>query len=279
MGSADFTRASRAVWDEMAPAWDRLHAYIEELTRPVTELMLERAALGGGQTVLDLAAGTGVVGLAAAAAVGPDGRVILGDLSPAMVEAAERQAARLRLENVDCRVLDAERLDLPEDAVDAVLCRWGYMLMADPAAALAETRRVLRPDARLSCAVFGAPTRNPWAAMPSRVLQERGHMPPPESGSPGIMALADPERLDGLLDRAGFASREMDEVAFTWTFADADEYWAFLTELAGAISMVVARLDDDQRAEVRAEITEAAGAFRADGGIEMPAACLVAVAS
>ena len=46
--------------------------------------------------------------------------------------------------NAEFRVLDAERMDLETDSVDGVLCRWGYMLMSDPAAAFAETRRVLR---------------------------------------------------------------------------------------------------------------------------------------
>ncbi len=49
-----------------------------------------------------------------------------------------------------------------------MLCRWGYMLMADPAAALAETRRVLRPGGRLALAVWDSIERNPWASLPGR---------------------------------------------------------------------------------------------------------------
>ena len=78
-----------------------------------------------------------------------------------MVDAARRRGAELGLENVDYRVLDAERMDLPDASVDGVLCRYGYMLMADPAAALAETRRVLKPGGRLSFAVVGAPEQQP----------------------------------------------------------------------------------------------------------------------
>src|SRR5438876_7032262 len=160
-----FKRASQAVWEAMAPGWDRRHAYFEETARPVTERMLERLAPARGETILELAAGTGVVGFAAAALVGPSGRVIVSDFSEAMVKAAQRHAAELGVENVECRRLDAERLDLPDEAVDGVLCRWGYMLMADPSAALAETRRVLRRGGRLSCAVFAGPEQNPWAAL------------------------------------------------------------------------------------------------------------------
>ena len=54
-------------------------------------------------------------------------------------------------------MLDAEQMDLDDDSVDAAVCRWGYMLMADPAAALRETRRVLRDGGALAFAVWAAP--------------------------------------------------------------------------------------------------------------------------
>src|SRR5438552_18165522 len=142
--AVEFKRASQAVWDAMAPGWDRRKAYFEQSAQPVTDKMLERLAPQRGEAILELAAGTGLVGFAAAGLVGPSGRVIVSDFSEAMVKAAQRHAAELGVENVECRRLDAERLDLPDEAVDGVLCRWGYMLMADPSAALAETRRVLR---------------------------------------------------------------------------------------------------------------------------------------
>ncbi len=279
MESPEFTRASRAVWEAMAQGWDERHAQVEESARPVAERMLEGAALEPGDTVLDLAAGTGLVGLAAARAVAPDGRVIVSDFSPAMIEAATRHAAALGLENVDFRVLDAERLDLPTDTVDVALCRWGYMLMGDPGAALAETRRVLRPGGRLSCAVFAGPEENPWAALPSRVLNERGHMPAPQTGAPGILALADPARLEGLLAGAGFTGILVQKVAFTWTFDDADDFWAFLNRAAGALAMVIARLDDQEQAAVRERIAAGLEPFREVGGIAMPMTSLVATAS
>jgi SAM-dependent methyltransferase len=204
--------------------------------------------------------------------------VIVSDFSEAMVEAAKRHAAALGLTNVECRVLDAERLALPGETVDGTLCRWGYMLMADPGSALAETRRVLRPRGRLSCAVFAGPEQNPWAALPSRVLQERGHMPP-ESGAPGILALADRDRLRRLFDVAGFSGSEIQDVAFTWRFTDVDEYWEFLTSAAGAIAMVLARLDEDERTRVRDQVSERVLEFAPACPIELPGVSIVASAS
>jgi ubiquinone/menaquinone biosynthesis C-methylase UbiE len=279
MDATEFKRASQAVWEAMAPGWDHRHAYFEETARPVTERMLERLAPARGEAILELAAGTGVVGFAASALVGSGGHVIVSDFSEAMVEAARRNADKLGLENVECRMLDAERLDLPDEAVDGVLCRWGYMLMADPPAAFAETRRVLRRGGRLSCAVFAGPEQNPWAALPSRVLQDRGHMPPLEAGAPGILALADRDRLRGLFAGAGFSDPQIEEVPFTWSFRDVDDYWEFLTRAAGAIAVVIGRVEDDELRHVREQIAERVASFGGAGGIELPAVSLVASAS
>jgi hypothetical protein len=95
MDATQFRQASHAVWEAMAPGWDTRHAYFEERARPVAAHMLERLEPAPGETILELAAGTGVVGFAAAQLVEPGGTVIVSDFSLAMVEAASRHAADL----------------------------------------------------------------------------------------------------------------------------------------------------------------------------------------
>jgi ubiquinone/menaquinone biosynthesis C-methylase UbiE len=280
MEGADFKRASREVWDQMAPGWDERNAYLEESARPVTELMLERLGPSEGEEILELAAGTGIVGFSAARLVGPSGRVLVSDFSETMIEVAGRRAKDLGLENVDCRVLDAESLDLPDASFDGALCRWGYMLMGDPGAALRETRRVLRaPGGRVAAAVFAGPEQNPWAALPARVLQERGNLPPPAAGAPGILALGDRERLRSLFTEAGFADPRIDEVGFAFRFDRIDEYWEFLEDAAGAIAMVLGRLDEGERLRVRDELTKQLDPAGEGGELDFPAISLVVSAA
>jgi len=152
-------------------------------------------------------------------------------------------------------------------------------LMADPAAALRETRRVLRPGGRVACAVFAGPEENPWAALPSRVLQQYGHMPPPEPGTPGILALADRERLRGLITEAGFADPEIEEVPIDLRFAGIEDYWGFLTDVAGAIAMVIDRLSDDDQERVRTELAAQLGDVGGSQPFELPAKSLVVSAA
>ncbi len=271
-----FRQASRQIWDRMAEGWETRHADFEQAARPVTVTMLERLAPRAGQVILDLAAGTGLVGFAASGAVGDEGRVIVSDFAEQMVLAARRRADDLGLSNVECRQLDAERLDLPDDAVDGVLCRWGYMLMADPRQALVETRRVLRPTGRLVLSVFAGPEENPWAALPMQVLVQSGLVDPPAPGSPGILALGDRTRLRQFVVDAGFADPELEDVPFGWDFPDGDAYWDFLTDAAGAVAMVLGRLDDAQKTEVRRRIDEVIEPFHRDGIIRLPAVSVVA---
>jgi tRNA A58 N-methylase Trm61 len=92
-----------------------------------------------GQTILELGAGTGETGFAAARLIGDSGRLISTDLPPAMVEVAKRRAEELGVGNAEFRVVDAEHIDLEDSSVAGILCRWAYMLMPDPPAALADS--------------------------------------------------------------------------------------------------------------------------------------------
>jgi len=207
-------------------------------------------------------------------AQGETGRAIITDFAPQMVAAARRRAEEVGVKNAEFRVLDAERMDLETDSVDGVLCRWGYMLMINPAAAFAETRRVLRPGGRLAFSVFAVPERNPWASLVGRVLVTQGHIPPPDPEAPSIFAMADPGRIRGLIVGAGFAEPEIEEVSFIWTFAEYDDYWRFLTEVAGAIASVLQSLPLEVQAQAREQVHEAAEPFRSGEGYDLPAVCL-----
>jgi ubiquinone/menaquinone biosynthesis C-methylase UbiE len=139
---------------DVARAWERHRERIFDSWRFVSDWLVEAIAPQPGQSVLELAAGPGETGFLAAERIGPNGKVISTDYVAEMVEAARRGAAARGLSNVDCRVMDAQAIDLPEGSVDSVLCRFGLMLMPDPSAALDGVRRVLRPAGRFAYSVF-----------------------------------------------------------------------------------------------------------------------------
>jgi SAM-dependent methyltransferase len=263
----DYRQESLETWGKMAPGWEDRREWLMGITGPVNAWLVEKAEPQTGQVFLDIAAGTGDLGLEIAERVGAQGRVISTDFASEMVDVARRQGETRGLSNVDFRVLDAERMDLDDDSVDGVVCRYGYMLMADPAAAMAETRRVLRDGGPLAFAVWGTPDRNPWAAVPGMTLMQRGHLPPPEPGAPGIFALGEPERIRDLVGEAGFAQPvQLEELTVEFRWADFDDLWDALLRITGPMSRVITALPEDEREATRKAMEDNVGSFRNEDG-------------
>jgi SAM-dependent methyltransferase len=280
----DTTEVSRRVIYEIAeaiaPTWERRRADIEEILAPVREWMLEQLRLRPGDTILELAAGTGDTGFAAVGMVGERGRLITTDFSPAMLGTARRRGAELAVRNADYRLMDAERIELDADSVDGVLCRFGYMLMPDPGAALTETRRVLRPGGRLALAVWGSLERNPFFAIIGMSLIRRGHVPPPDPPpAPGPFSMADPERTTALLRGAGFDEVRTEEVQVQVVIPDSEEYLSAVADTAGPIGLALRGLPDDERAAIKAEAEDSLSRFAGERGFEIPGVALCAVAT
>jgi ubiquinone/menaquinone biosynthesis C-methylase UbiE len=266
----ELRRQSYEAWEAMAGGWERALERIEASAGPVREWLVRELAPEPGQTILDLAAGPGETGFAAAALLGDEGLLVSSDRSPAMVEVGRRRAAALGLSNVEHRVLDAEELDLPDASVDGVICRFGYMLMIDPARALRETRRVLRPGGRLVFAVWREADRNPWVAVPGQMFVRHGLVPPPEPGAPGMFTLARDARILELLSDAGFDARLIEEIPVRFVHADVEEYVEQARETGGIFARAWEAASARDREEMSGELDEAFAPYRVEGRLELP---------
>ena len=241
--------------------------------------MIDAAALRPGERVLDLAAGPGELGFLAAPLIEPGGTLICSDQSEAMVELARARAAALGLTNVEFRVLGGEWIDLELASLDAVLCRWGYMLMVDPAAALRETRRVLRSGGRVVLAAWDQRERNPWSTIPTAVLVEHGLAVPPVAGTPGPFALAEAGLLQSMLEEAGFTDIVIDAVEIARSGPDFDSWWATHLDLSASTRAAFEQADEQQTEAVEAELAARLAPYTAASGeLAVPGRTLVAAA-
>jgi SAM-dependent methyltransferase len=247
---------------------------------PVSMWMIDNLGLQPGQRLLELAAGPGDTGFLAAELIQPGGTLISSDGSDAMLAIARDRAREFGLNNVEYLQLDLEWIALETASIDAVLCRWGLMLVVDREAAAREARRVLRPGGRLAVAVWDEPRWNPWATIPAGVLLERGHAEPPDPDGPGMFALAAPGRLSDLLDGAGFDDVVIDTVAVERRYSGIDSFLEETLDVSPTFGEVCARLDEDEQAAVRAAIEERAAPLAApDGSLTLPGRCIVAAAN
>ncbi len=205
-GGVEPTDEVRRRWDAAAVGWEAERDAVTAFGAPVAAALVAGLALGPGDTVLDLAAGTGDVTQALAQS---GARVISTDISPVMVEAARRRG----IPDVEHRVMDMQAIDLPDSSVDGVVSRYGYMLVPDPALALRETRRVLKPWGRLAFATWAPANRNPWATAYGPVLIERGLLEPPNPDEPGQFFLGAPGADRGARPRRRVRRRRGDRGA------------------------------------------------------------------
>jgi len=277
--AALYKRAQRAQWNQNGAAWQRWTPVLEQWYGDVTRQMLDLAHIQPGLRILDIAAGAGEPALSAAELVGPGGHVLATDISEGILELARQDARKRGLNQVAIRVMDGEKLDLPDAAFDVVLCRLGLMYMPHPETALREWRRVLKPGGRVAVGVFSTPERNTWGAVPASIIRQRAHLPPPVPGQPGPFSLGGPGVLEEMFIQAGFAAPECRIVPVPHGAASAAEYVQVAREAFGSFNAMMADLPAEECESVWNAVAAALRDFETPAGFEAPGECLVLAAS
>lgn len=244
----------------------------EELYGALTQQMLEAAGLKPGDHVLDIAAGTGDQSRMAAKLVGSTGSILATDISEEALITAAQLAEQQGVRNITTRVANAEQLDLVDNAYDAVIARFGLMLISNQHQALAEMWRVLKPGGRLAAIVWSSAEHNPLFAEYINVIEQpvEGH----ETKQFGVFSLAESAHFADVLKGAGFQQVQVQTISTTFHFSSFDllrAYWGPLFE------ETLARLDPQKAQAVLDHLQQAARQFEEAGAIASPAEVLLGV--
>lgn len=254
-------RIQRYGWDLAAERYGHLW---EASLSPAHRLLFELAPPAPGDAVLDVASGTGLVALMAAAEVGAGGRVAGVDISARMVEMSTHRAAAAGLGQIEFKRMDGEGLAWPDDSFDLVYCALGLMYMPGPEQALREMHRVLRPGGRMAVAVWGERANCGWSAVFPIVDAEVA-----SEVCPLFFQLGQPGALSQLAAAAGFDDCSEHRISAGLRYRDAQEACdaAFI---GGPVALAWSRFDDDARARVQQRYLSEIARWEHEGAYEVP---------
>ncbi|MGF1467298.1 MAG: class I SAM-dependent methyltransferase [Sandaracinaceae bacterium] len=254
--------------------WVDHYATIERIMADFRRALLDGAGAAPGMKALDIGCGCGGSTLALGQQVARSGQVLGLDLSERMIDVARQRATEAGLLRVTFEVADATTYPFPPRGLDVAISSFGVMFFADPVAAFDHLRQALSPGGLLAFVCWQALDRNDWLRVPLEAV--RPHLPPAEDGpddpeAPGPFALADADRLRGVLAAAGFGSVTLDPVEPDLVVAESAEEAARFFALLGPTSARLRDCDDGARARAMAAMVEALETRRAEDGVRLGA--------
>jgi len=252
-------------WNAAAPGWKKYGKDMHRWMTPVSEQLIRSAGISYGQTVLDVATGTGEPALTIAKIVGRNAKVIGVDLSPEMLEVAKQEAASQDLTNVlDFQVVKDESLSMFSDnTFDSVVCRNGLMFMPDPVKALKAFLRVLKPRGRASVTVWGSPDKSPVMSIVMKTISK--HVPDmsqrlaePSPGTPGgAFSIASADTLREYFLKAGFSNFNAEKIEVTIAQTDtAEQFWEGMINVTGFLVLLLSKLPDEKKIAIKNDVIE-----------------------
>ncbi|MGW0362962.1 class I SAM-dependent methyltransferase [Streptomyces sp. NPDC002990] len=249
-----------AHWAQHQDRWDAVN---DGFNQP----LLDAAAIGGPDRVLDIGCGAGRTTRLAARRTSAGGRAMGLDLSAPLLERARASTEREGLHNVSFVQGDAQVHPFEPGTFDTAVSRFGVMFFADPVAAFANVGRALRTGGRLAFICTAEAEGNDWlqAVAALRDILPVGEFGKP--GSPGMFSLAVPEDTYRILSAAGFERAGAVRVeAFGNWGRDAEDAAAFLLD-SGPGRHLLAQVDSRVQALARRTLVDVMRPHETDGGV------------
>ena len=235
---------------EVADLFDRRKNYDSEdkLVPQLARRPIEQAGIQRGQKVLDLATGTGLVAIAAAQLVGPEGRVVGVDISPGMLNQAKSKIAAAGLSNIEMAIADAELVEFADNSFDCILCASAFHYLTDIPAALRRWYSFLVPDGMIGLCVFAETACVPGIVV-RKVAQRYGVVLPSWHGLTGTE-----NKCYSLLQEAGFNKVEVKTEQFGsyLSLSDGKRRWEEIY-MKNPLCRPLRQLDSEKLAQAKAE--------------------------
>jgi len=274
--SDEIRDAQRVTWAGLSAGWERWDRVITDQLGPVGAAIIGSLDIAEDAQHLDVASGTGEPGLSIAR-LAPEGRVVLTDLAPEMLEVAVRRAAAQGIDNIETRVCSADELPFEDATFDSVSVRFGYMFFPDPAAATAEIARVLEPGGRVCSSVWVKPEENPWTSIVMQAIASETVLAPPDPDGPTMFRYAAPGQVSAHYEVAGLRDVAEWDVDIELVTSSPEEYWDMISEHVSLAVAALHQVDEPARERIRALVVANVSEYEKDGTVRVPglARCIV----
>jgi len=207
----------------------------------------------------DIATGIGEPAITAAKVVRTGGHVFATDLSTQMLAIAKQRAASMGLRDIiEFRERDAENLDLANSSFDAALCRWGLMLLPNLDAALSKIHNSLRSGGRFAAAVWADAPKVPIISLATRIISKRIQMSAPPPGTPNPFSLADTNKLEYSLAKAGFRDMHIETVIVTFEFPSGEDYCRYCQAVSAPARIALSGQPEERKEDIWRKVAEEA---------------------
>lgn len=262
-----FAKLERDAWSApgVAAAYAELFPAMVRFTVPA---LLEGVGVQPGTRLLNLACGPGTV----ASEARRRGAEVTGlDLSRAMLLRARAEVPGAR----GWVIGRSERLPIRDGGFEALVSNFGLLHFADPARAISEASRVLRPGGRAALTIWGA------GAVGLRLIPEALEalrLTPPLPPAPGFFAYAEPGALRRAFEENGFNSTEERTLSGSAEIPSAEEYWRMFLEGSARTRAGLLALAPEDRERVRAHVLGRLAEYRTARGIEVPVTAVLGTA-
>jgi enediyne biosynthesis protein CalE5 len=257
-----YKEEERQNWDRVANNWQKWWKTIERSAEKVSRRLIDFAEIRPGSRILDIATGMGEPAITAAMKVGKSGQVLATDISPQMLSIAKQRAIALGLQNViEFKEGDTETIDLPPSAFDAVLCRWGLMLLPDLKIGLSNIYQSLKEGGHFAAAVWASPAQDTLIATTMNTIMKETNGKPPPPGTPGPFSLSDVNSLKNSFMMSGFKDLNIERMNVSFDFDSPESYATFTSETAGPLHKMLASQTDERRRGILKAVTEVAGKY------------------
>ena len=255
--------------------WDKAANYYEsswqKQLRPAQDKLFQFAAVRGGEKVIDIACGTGLVTFRVAEKTGKNGFVLGTDISDKMVELAISIAKEKKYSHVKFERMDAEELKVDDNSFDVALCALGMMYVPDMLKALKEMWRVLNPEGRAVAAVWGKRDHCGWAEI-FEIVDRRVS----SEVCPMFFNAGNDTVLERYFASAGFSNINTARISTLLEYASGEEACG-AAFAGGPVALAYYKFSPEVKEEVHKEYLDSIRQFQHAGGYSIPGEFVICI--